>query len=329
MADSRATAVDAAGLRALAAETSSRRVRGALEELSRRVAAGEPLAAAVSGPQAGIPTTLAAVIRAGQRCGRLPGALSGYLDLLREERDLRQSLWAGLAYPIILMFCSLVIVVSVACIIMPSFDAMFADFGVELPDITRYTLTVASILRNFGWWLLLGAVLIIVALWGVVRVVLPAEIRSQLVDLLPVVGSARQNLALARFCRLLALLVGGETPLPEALRLAGSGSNAGLSAAADVLANHIEAGAAPGEAVLRLPQFPRWLAPLLRWHDRGPAFVEALDSAADLCIARSRSELTLITLIAEPAVIVLVALTVGFSIVSVFMPLMKLLNELS
>jgi type II secretory pathway component PulF len=319
----------AAGLRAVAAESPSSRMRRSLEGLAQRIEAGQPLEAALAAPGLGVPDPLAAVIRAGLRANRLPAALSRYIDLFREARTLRQSLWAGLAYPILLAVLSVSITFALAWLLLPAYEAIFEDFGVRLPGMTQFFMTTAWVLRHFGVWILLGIIFLTAIALAVGRLVIPADVRSQLIDLLPVVGPARRNQSLARFCRLLSLLMESQAPLPDSLRLAGAATNPGLAAAVDILAAHVEAGDAPDAALKRTPQLPGWLGPLLRWHDRGPAFSEALDAAADLCIAGSRSQLTLVTLIAEPAVIVFVAITVGFAVLSLFLPLTSLLNELS
>ncbi|MCA9056675.1 MAG: type II secretion system F family protein, partial [Planctomycetaceae bacterium] len=199
----------------------------------------------------------------------------------------------------------------------------------ELPWETRFVLTAGNVLRHYWHWIGLGLLVGGVVIWLVSRAVIDPEVRSRMVDLVPIVGPARRNLALARFCRMLSLLISGQTPTPEALRLAGATGDAGLSAWSQRLASEVEAGESPAEAVLREAAAPRWLGPLFRWHDRGPAFTEALDAAADLCVARSQSQLTLITLIAEPTVIVFVAILVGFAVLSLFFPLIRLLNELA
>ncbi|MFV0443108.1 MAG: type II secretion system F family protein, partial [Planctomycetaceae bacterium] len=127
----------------------------------------------------------------------------------------------------------------------------------------------------------------------------------------------------------LALLVDGATPFPESLRLAGGAANVGIAAAANQLADDVSAGLDPVDAALQNTTWPRWMVPIFRWHDRGPAFAEALETAADLCVTQSHEQLSLAMFVTEPAVIMGIAFTVGYVVISLFLPLVKLLNELS
>lgn len=319
----------AAGLEALAAEATSARTRQVLLDLSRRVTAGESLDAALEAQQGRLPDAMPAVIRAGQRVGRLPLALLRYVDLERESRELQRSLWVSLLYPLVLMIGCLAILLLLAVYVIPMFDAIFVDFSVELPRLTTAVLGLSQLTRQFWSTLLVAGAALLIGGYFAIRLLVPAAVRSTLLDLIPLFGWMRRNFAIARFARLLALLMDGATPFPEAVRLAGAAANPGLEAAADRLAGAVESGIAPEEAAQDSSAWPRWLVPVFRWHDRGPAFSEALETAADLCVTRSQEQMTLATLVMEPAVIVCVALTIGGVVVSLFLPLVKLLNELS
>lgn len=318
----------AGGLSALAAEATSPRVRRALQDLSQRVAAGESLEAALQQTPA-IPGALAAVVRAGQRVGQLPLALARYVDLVREAQELQRTLLVSLTYPCLLLCGCFAVFVLLATIVMPMYSVIFNDFGIQLPSMTVAVLELSNILRRYWPWLLLGMVLLIGLGYAGIRATFPPAARSQAAHLIPLLGPMRENFAAARFCRMLSLLVSGQTPLPEAIRLAGAAAGPGLAAGGERLAMEVEAGIPPGEAALQTGVLPRWITPILRWHDRGPAFCEALDAAADVCIARSQSQITLATIATEPAVIVFIGLTIGLSVLSILMPLVKLLNELS
>lgn len=319
----------ASGLRALAAEAGSAPVRASLLDLSGRIEAGMPLETALAESQDRLPSPLIGVMRAGIRSGQLPVALARYVDLTRDAQEMRRSLLLSLLYPALLLLFSAAVLTVLAVGLMPSFEDMFTDFSIELPSATRYVLTVGTILPRYWAWTALGLVALLAAIYCISRAAIEPEVRSQMLDLVPVIGPARRDFALARFCRMLSLLVSGQTPMPEALRLAGATANSGVAAWSERLARDVEAGASPADAARRMSALPQWITPVLRWHDRGPAFAEALDATADLCVARSQSQLTLVTLVAEPAVIVFVAIMVGLTVLTLFLPLVRLLNELS
>jgi type II secretory pathway component PulF len=318
-----------AGLQALAAEASSPRVRRTLREVSRCVESGMPLDEALAAADGELPAVLGGVIRAGLRGGRLPEALARYIDLDREAREQRHALRLAVAYPLLLVLLSAAIVVGLFWFIVPEFDGLMTDFGIELPWATEVLLETSRGLRRFGPWFLAAALVAGLAAYALLRLWAPGDLRAEWLNSVPVYGHWRRNFSLARFCRLLVLLLEGETPLPEAIRLAAAGADPGLARSGRRLAERVEAGLPPAEAVPEAAGFPRLLAVVFRWQDRGPAFREGLEALADFFTARSRSQLNLLTLIFEPLIILGIGLTIGFVVLSLFLPLMKLLNELS
>lgn len=86
------------------------------------------------------------------------------------------------------------------------------------------------------------------------------------------------------------------------------------------------ASRAPGE---RPPHFPADLLHVFRWSDRQEAFPTALHAAGDLYAARACTQTGLIGVLIEPLVVIGVTLSVGWTVLATFMPLIKLLNDLS
>ena len=317
------------GLSAMSLEASSPRDRRMLEELSRLVASGLSLDEALSTLHGSESSVLCGVVRAGIRSGRLPQALDRYLDIEREQREQRRGVWMAMAYPLILLGCSLVVLIDLVGIVVPQFQSITDDFGVQVPAVTRLLYGAAWLLHAYWQAGLITAALIGVGGWIVSRKLLSPAWRSMFLDCLPLVGSWRRNLSLAQFCRLLALLVEGRTPLPEAVRLAGAGADPALAPASERLAADLEAGFPPADAINESPEFPRVMGAVFRWHDRGPAFPEGLERLASHLRGKSELQLTFIAIVCEPAIILGLGMTFAFVVISLFLPLTRLLVGLS
>ena len=127
-----------AGLRALAGELSSRRLAEVVCHLADRLDAGDDLAAAIDAIGGRLPPHLRGLVLAGLRSGRLPEVLEEYVDLELRRADLHRCLWASLIYPLLLMAALTALAVLATLFIMPKFVAMFRDFNVQLPFMTRW-----------------------------------------------------------------------------------------------------------------------------------------------------------------------------------------------
>ena len=180
-----------------------------------------------------------------------------------------------------------------------------------------------------------GAILLAViasgfAIWGLTRWGLGASGRRRFVYHIPLIGPALRWAALARFSDLLALLIENQVPLPEALKLAGDGSHdAQIREASHKIAQRTEAGEPLRQAAREFGRFPASFLHTLSWEDHETALPDSLHAAADMFESRARVQSRLIGTVCEPFVVVLTWLVVGFTVIALFMPLIRLLNDLS
>ncbi len=78
-----------------------------------------------------------------------------------------------------------------------------------------------------------------------------------------------------------------------------------------------------------MPQFPAVFSQFVKWGERHHAYPESLHAAGDIFEGRARVQAALLRWLIEPFVIIFVGLSVGFIVLAMFMPLIKLLNDLA
>lgn len=320
----------ASGLRALSAETPSRRVRRALVEVSDRIEGGESLEQALTHPGASVPPHLAGLIRAGARSGRLPEILEEYLEHARNATDRRKQAVTAFVYPSILFMVAGGVFTFFLVYLVPMFKKVFEDFGTELPGITQALITLSDFLYFNGVWIVLGLVVPAVALSIATGLSRREASMRRLLTMIPIVGPLVRYLALARLCRLLAIFVEQQVALPEALRLAGNGSgDSYLNAGCERLAEAVERGAPPAAVALETRELPPQLGQSFRWAENRESFSSMLDSTGRIYESRAVVQAGLLEMVAEPLTVVGIAIFIATVVLALFMPLVKLLNDLS
>lgn len=320
----------ASGLRALGEEVPSRRLRRTLVELSKEIEAGTPLDLALNRHAEKVPPYLIGLIRAGLQSGNLGLMMQGYLSATSKSRRIARDVWLSLAYSILLLSANVCICILILILIVPGFKGIFLDFGTELPAMTVALINLSDLILNFGVWILLGAVLFVGGARFACGLLGGAAKWRRLLQAIPVAGPSFRHSSLARYCCLLAVLLENGVRLPQALRMAGSGANdANIEEGSHLLAEQAEGGVPLDDVVRRLPHFPLSLAHVFRWERRQDTFPDALRAAAENFGARANVQTGLVAVMIEPTVILLVAVTVGGIVIALFMPLVKLLNDLS
>ncbi len=321
-----------AGLRAFSEEAPSWRLRRTLRRMSSELEQGRPPEQVLSESGRGVPGYLRGLVRAGIQCGQLGGVLEEFLRTVRRRRELRTQYWLAFAYPLLLMPVIGLGGVFLMYWIVPKFKDIFNDFGVQLPSLTLAVISIADtvvwLVHHWFWVLVIVAVLASVVC--ALRFLPGRASRVRWWQHIPLVGTPSRMRGLSEFCSLLGLLVGGRIPLPEALRLtAGAMDDPNLRQGAERLAVRVESGETVEDAVRILPHFTPTLANLFRWANREGTFAEALRTAGDLYAARAQVQSGMAALFFQPWLMLIGGGFLGLLVISLFLPLIKLLNELS
>ncbi|HET6425621.1 MAG TPA: type II secretion system F family protein, partial [Planctomycetaceae bacterium] len=226
-------------------------------------------------------------------------------------------------------------VAMIACffllLIVPMFARIFQDFGTQLPELTLLIITISDSLRGG----ICGIVLLAVIAGGIalllMRVVGGAVVFDRMIAELPLIGAPIRYLRLSEFCELLALLIETRVPLNEALdSLADTVDDSRLARGSHFAARLVRQGIeSPSAAELRGSGWPSDLGDIFRWSGRPDEFVQGLRAASEIFSARARVQGNLSAWLLEPVLLLMLSIGVGLLVIALFMPLIKLLNDLS
>lgn len=318
------------GLRALSEEVPSAKIRRWLREISERLERGQSLNSVSREATGAWPRYFLAMLEAGQRTGRLSEMLNDCVAHLRQTADVKRQLWTAVVYPMTLILAAWALLSFLMTWVMPQFKSIFTSFGTELPGMTVLFFSLSDSMQWAGWWSLPALIAGVIALWQWSESLGWEKTRDRWVSHVPLFGEARRAAALGEFCRLLSLLVRYRIPLPDSIRLAaGSIRDADLRTICFDVAMRVDSGQSLTQAASATGRFPSDLLHLFQWADKGDDFADGLQTASDVLSAQSRVHSHTLAVITEPAVTILVGGTVGMTVISCFLPLFKLLNDLS
>src|SRR5579885_3036137 len=203
----------------LAERASSPNLRPIVSQIRDRVREGKSLSEAVN--EAGVFSKVySTAILAGEKSGNLSGVLDYYIAYQRVSTGVRKKILATLVYPVLLITVACVVVTYLVTGVVPKFATLYRDLGVPLPGPTQFLLTVTVDYRNY----ILGA--IAVFLLGVAGVFFWSRSEEggvafdRILFRVPVLGDTLLKFQSSQFCRTLATLLTGGTPLVAALQTA-------------------------------------------------------------------------------------------------------------
>ena len=332
------------GLRALANELSSEswfpsRTPRLLRAIARRLDQGESLPDVMARYRT--PNDLQSIITAGMQTGKTPEAVGEYTAHIRAVSATSRFAAVSLAYPVMVIVAVMGIAAFVFGAVIPQFKTIFQDFGVELPAITQVVINISDLfqplLAPFTGSLTSSIVTTVVFIavlinlpWILWKLLSLNDATKRFRNRLPVIGSVFQWSSMAKFSHLIAVLVNHQVPLPDALRYAGRGcEDPDIEVACGDLAEQIDAGEKP--VIVRKPDgFPSGFLQLLAAQSDRKGIPEAMHSIANMYESRMRMHSAVIGAFLEPFILIFViGVPVAIIVIALFMPLIKLLNDLS
>jgi type IV pilus assembly protein PilC len=286
--------------------------REGLDEIYRAVARGETLAAAMSAHPNLFPPFYLGLVRAGERAADLPTAFTRLTAQLERDDELRSRLGSAAIYPALLVVVGAAAMLLLMLFVLPRFAGILESAGAHLPRSTQLLLTVSAVARDH--WLIvispIASVPLVVAWVGTTEQGARAWAEAQL--RVPGLRTIRRDILAARFARLTSVLLEGGTPVLGALDNAAASVGDPVASAALVRVRaQVREGTRLSTALRDIKIFPVLLGQLVALGEETGKLHEFLRKAADLFEQRCERTLARLVALAEPLMIVVLAVVVG------------------
>ena len=292
---------------------SNDRLKEILTETIELIQVGVPFSDALDRHRDVFPSYYIGILRSAEITGRLDSVLEQLSKYIERDAEARQKVRAALTYPLVIFVMAIVTVVILVAYVLPKFTEFFKEFDAELPTITKVLLDIANFFETWWWALALAVVALIVAVAQINRSEAGRFRRDRMILRIPVIGEVARYTVIERFCRIIAAMMQAGVPLPEAMQAAIEGSNNGVYANA---LGHVRDAMLEGEGMARpivaTGLFPAAATQMMRVGEETGTLDQQLNSAADFFAKELDYKLARLAALAEPAVIVVMGVIVGF-----------------
>ena len=269
------------------------------------------------------------MIAAGEAGGILDTILQRLAVYIEKIVKLRRAVRSAMIYPIAVLSIAALVVAIILWKVIPTFAALFAGLGAELPLPTR----VVIWLSNFvGRYFLLIVFLLVALLYALKRYHATYRGRRVIDGLLlktPVLGVVLRKIAVARFCRTLATLVSSGVPILEALEItAKTAGNAVVEDAIMATRKSIEEGKTISEPLKETEVFPPMVVHMIAVGEQTGALDAMLSKIADFYEEEVDAAVENMLTLLEPIMILFLGIVIGGIVISMYLPLFSLLSKI-
>ena len=207
-------------LGAVAEQAEKTAIKTVLLGVRSKVLEGHSLADSMSNFPSAFPKLYRTSIAAGEHSGKLDTILLKLAEFTERQHHVRQKVRQALLYPSLMTMVSIAIVVFLLVNVVPKIIGVFTDTHQILPMATIVLIKISHVVKNEGWYMLLGFVLLIYGFSMALRRPAFRKTVDHILLKTPLIGKAIKTVNAARFGRTLGILTASSVPVLEAMEAA-------------------------------------------------------------------------------------------------------------
>jgi len=272
------------------------------------------------------------MVRAGEQSGALVEVLRRVAEHYERFAEVQAKFVAALIYPCIVACVGVAIVIFFMTFMLPRFTEMFKGFDISLPWPTRVLMNIGDSFSKGATWLFIGLsafVLVIVFL----RFKSTQTGRRKLDGWkmrAPVIGKVVKLNLFAQFARTLSTLLRNGVPVLTALKITEQVvPNRIMKDAIARTREDVTDGKTLAQPLAHSKVFPQLMIDLVKIGEETGDVPGALQNLANTYENELSIALRIMTNLIEPVLIVLMAVMVGFLLLSLLLPMFKLISNIN
>ena len=269
------------------------------------------------------------MVKAGESAGILDDILNRLTHLGIREMELRTKIRAAFTYPTILVVLALAVIIFLLVGVLPRFIGMFEAQNLSLPMPTLILMGISSFLRRFFFLILLGLIIGGILLSRYIKTDKGKyELHSFILGL-PLFGNLWLKILIARFAYTLSALTKSGIPILQALAVVeGTVDNVVIVHALQHVRSSLTEGQSLAEPFKASGIFPTMVVQMISAGEKTGKIDAMLEDIAEFYELETGYSIRNMTVILEPALLLIMGFVVGFIALSVLLPIFNVVKAM-
>jgi type IV pilus assembly protein PilC len=235
-----------------------------------------------------------------------------------------------MVYPVAVIVIAVVVVGVILWKVIPTFAALFAGLGAQLPLPTRVVIALSDFLVNFMPFIIIGIGAIAYAFKAYYGTVSGKHQIDAITLKLPVLGLLMRKIAVARFCRTLSTLLSSGVPILDGLDItARTSGNSVIEEAVLQTRKSIERGETISAPLRETAVFPAMVTQMIAVGETTGALDTMLAKIADFYEEEVDTAVAGLLTLLEPIMIAFLGGVVGGIVIAMYLPIFDLISQLA
>ena len=270
------------------------------------------------------------MVKAGEAGGALEVILQRLAEFKEKSQSLKRKIIGAMVYPAVVIMVAVSILIFIMVMIIPKFKKIFDEFGLQLPDMTKILIEVSMWMKDY-WYVIPLFPLSFYLLVKLIRLTRFGNYALDRITLwIPIVGGLVEKTIVARTMRTLGTLVSSGVPILEALSIVkDTANNAVFERMFQRVLESIREGDTIADPLKESRLVDDMVVNMVEVGEETGDLDTMLYKVADFYDEEVDTMVKSMISLLEPIMIVFLGLTIGGIVISLFLPLIKLLEGLS
>ncbi len=299
-----------------------------LGRVRERLAEGANLAKALAAEPEVFNESYTSMVAAGEASGALEIILDRLADFLEDQDEVRSRVITSLAYPALMVLVGTAVMIFLLAFVVPKIIVVFEQNKATLPLITVLLIKTSRLVRG-GWWAI--TLLGIVAVYGYKKALKREHLRLKRDEFflkLPLVGALLRRLIMARFAKVLGLLLESGVPIIRAIEITGEVAvNRKYREFFRTVREELVEGGSLSASLRSSDLFPPLLVHMVSVGEKGGKLEAMLLKAGNSYEKEFNASVARFMSLLEPLLVLAMGLAVGIVVLAVLLPIFQL-NQL-
>lgn len=265
----------------------------------------------------------------GEETGSLPKVIVQLGQFFSQKNEQRRNLINALTYPVIIFSTAVLAVTFMLHYVVPMFEDIFRQQGVELPGITKFIISLSGFLKRYGLPLLLGLIALVISKTFFKQQLWYCKSKDRFILKLPFIGPFVRAIYLSQFTQAITLLTASKVPLLNSIQLVKHMIGFyPLQQALEAVVAEILKGESLSMSLSHHPFFDDKMVALVKVAEetnQTEYIFERLNTQYTILVQQQSKTLSTIM---EPVIIMVVGAFVGVILIAMYLPMFKLSSVL-
>jgi len=316
-------------LQALAEESTNKKFRTTIDKIRFDVENGVSLSEALLKHPEVFSNFFVTSVKSGEAAGILPAVLNRLASHLEKEEELKRKVSSSFAYPAIVGFVALAVVIFMLIFIVPVFRNVYKALKIGLPGPTVTLIALSNIVIKF-WWIIL--LLIGISIYAL-RIVKKNNKYNLIFDRfklgIPVFGPLNRKVCVSRFVRTLSTMMASGLSLNSSLNIIKDiVGNRVISDSVEAIQKDINQGKQISAALKSQGIFPPIVVQMVSVGEESGNLNALLDKCANFLDEDIDTIIKNLVVKLEPTLTILLAALIGFIALAIYLPMFDLIHKI-